>query len=321
MKPIYLIDNSNFCYKFKDVHKYAHVEVNGVSVSTSVLTGYIRSLKSNIFDNIVIVLDGVPTKSLELLPSYKGQRMHDDPKGLAIPKLEVIQFLSACGPLLHKNVQVVCSPGQEADQVISSIVHLVTGNLPQRYKFISAMNSRELSSDRMLAYLDNGVSRAEFQTGDYDEVVIGSTDADMAQLQRFPNVFVDLSTSGKKVSMSLSADSVSQVRPELIPLYKSIYGDASDNVPALPLEVRKQDVLSYMDKMFKSFSDVQEFVQSIQSGTTSRFSQLYSYILPFKREFIRNFYITCLEFCSIPSVITFPSYDIAQTIEKYRLRV
>ena len=44
--------------------------------------------------DIMIVLDGIPKMSLELLPSYKGQRLkeHDDECG--VPKHELIQFLT-----------------------------------------------------------------------------------------------------------------------------------------------------------------------------------------------------------------------------------
>lgn len=322
MNPVYIVDNSNFCYKFKDVHKYAHVVVNGVPVSTAVLTGYIRAIKSNIFENIIIVLDGVPKKSLELLPSYKGQRMHDELSGISVPKIEVIQFLSSCGPLFHKNVQVVCSPGQEADQVVSSLVHIITNNLPLRHSLISSLNTVDISSDRMLKYLNVPTLQQSKFTGTFDEVVIGSTDADMAQLQRFPNVFIDQSTSGKKLSSTVTADSVSQVRPELIPLYKAIYGDSSDNVPALPINAKRPEVLKYIDTHFRNFDDVKKFVTNVASGINEHWwSTLYSLVYPFRKEFSRNYAITCLEFYSVPTVLTFSEYSIEDTIKKYRLRV
>ena len=150
MKQVYIIDFSNFAYKFKSVYTYAKQNVNGVTIDTSVLVGFIRCLKANLAEDIIIVLDGVPEQSKKVLPSYKGQRMHDDLSlSIGVPKLEVVKFLTKIGSLIGKNIKVVCSPGQETDEVVSSIVHHITGNLPPRATFIDKLNSRELSSDRM----------------------------------------------------------------------------------------------------------------------------------------------------------------------------
>ena len=145
----------------------------------------------------------------------------------------------------------------------------------------------------------------------------------MAQLQRFENVLIDASTSGKKVQNSVSADSVSQVRPDIIPLYKSIYGDASDNVPPLQIEAKRNDVLKYIDREFETFEQVESFVNSLAFSHLSneRWSYLYNLVRPFKKEFLRNYDITCLKFWSIPSVVKFDNYDINSTIERYKLRI
>ena len=221
------------------------------------------------------------------------------------------------GPFFKKNIQIVCHPGQEADQVISSLTHMYTGNLPRNSSLISSLNDRSFEDDKMLNYLitDNTLILKELKST-YDEVVIGSTDADMAQLQRFGNVYIDSSTSGKKISSNLTAESVSRVRPDIIPLYKAIFGDSSDNVPDIGLKSRRQEVLEYMERNFKTFHDVEEFYESLVYERPSKFLDLYYLILPYRRDFIRNYDITCLKFYSFPYTVSFTDYDINQTIQK-----
>lgn len=174
---MYLIDNSNFCYKYKSVHSYAQTVVNGVSVDVSVLAGYIKSLKINPFDDIYIVLDGVPTESLAILPGYKGQRNKESDDRVFVPKLEVAQFLSKIGACVGKNIKLVCAPGQEADQVISSIVHLATNNLPPRWQFASQLRSKGLNEDRVLAYLLKGNPKLTPFKATNEHIIIGTTDS------------------------------------------------------------------------------------------------------------------------------------------------
>ncbi len=317
MKPLYLIDNSNFCYKFKSVHKYARKEVSGVSVDTSVLVGYIRALKANIFDTIYIVLDGVPMQSLKLLPSYKGQRSHDAEEALGIPKLEVIKFLTKIGEKLGKTIKVVMAPGQEADQVMSSITHLVLNKLPKNYKFKSALNQVPVTEDRVLKYLAEACT-APCDVSGYDQVVLGTTDSDLTQLCRYSNVCVDTSSSGKSI-MGISPKATAHMNFAAIPIYKAVFGDVSDNVPALSLPINKDAVMSWIasiDSEGKYNNTVQEIMLGVSDNPIIK-----TICRNCKQEFERNFAIVNLEFYSIPLVLEFPEYNIETTIKKYSLKI
>ena len=215
---MYVIDNSNFCYKFRSVHRYSKVLVEGVLLDTSVLTGYIKSLRANIFNNIVIVLDGVPLRSKAILPNYKGTRLNSENINLGIPKLEVIKFLTAVGPLLGKTINVVIAPGQEADQVISSIAHLAQyDKIPEDYQFLNSISYLPLDADKVLKYLNVPELDMEPYYPIKENVIIATTDSDMAQLQRFSNVYIDTSTSGKAVTDTRTAKAVQSLNPYAIP--------------------------------------------------------------------------------------------------------
>lgn len=319
MKPIYLIDNSNFCYKFKSVHKYAHVNVSGVSVDTSVLVGYIKSLKQNVFNDIAIVLDGIPMNSLSLLPSYKGTRNKQIMDSVGIPKLEVIKFLTKVGTLINKNVQVVCSPGQEADQVIASICSLVTQRNSKFKLDLLNSNRKSLKEDGCLRYLDTSKTVvSDMDYSHYDCVVVGTTDSDMYQLVS-DKVKIDSSTSGKSVTMSLDTpEAVHHLPPHAIPLYKTIFGDVSDNVPALSVDINKSKVLDYLSKA--SASDVMSLVNNVLTCTDTA-NAFVKKLISVRDEFVRNWFVVKLFLESTPFRIEFNDYDVNKTIKKYNLKV
>lgn len=325
MTPLYIIDNSNFCYRFKSVHKYAKIEVNNIKIDTSVLVGYYKALKSNMFNDIVIVLDGFPQESYNLLPSYKGQRHHDESEDLSVPKLDVLKFLTKVGTILHKNIRVVCAPLQEADQVASSLTHLITNNTPPRFSFINKLNQKSIESDRMLSYI-KGYQSSPFDYSQYDSVILGSTDADWLQLLRYKNVYTDDSTTGKNVTDSKSADSVSQVTPLAIPVYKTLFGDDADNIPKLDIRLNKQVVLNYINNWVQSTEQLKQFSQCylLNQDNPEWLKPIVSWInqsLKNQQEFERNWAITYLGCYSVPQELQFPDYNIEETISKYRLRL
>lgn len=316
---MYLVDNSNFCYKFKSVHTYAQTLINGVSVDVSVLVGYLRSLRINPFDKIYIVLDGIPFRSLSILPGYKGQRNKEVNDSVSVPHLEVAQFLSKIGTLLNKDIRLVCAPGQEADQVISSIVHMATGNLPMRYKFISQLASYPLDSDRCLRYLTLGNPKVTPLEVGYEPVVIGTTDSDMQQLCKFDSVIIDNSTSGRNIR-STTATAVHGLPPAAIPIYKAICGDISDNVPAIS-KVSPDTVAHFLTRI-KTKEDADSFLGIIKQRSIDHNNvELSSWILSNFSDFKRNYEVVNLKFFSIPVQVEFPDYDINTTINKYKLRV
>lgn len=326
MKQLYVIDFSNFSYKFKSVYKYSCTNVNGVEVDTSILYGFIRALKSNIATDIVIVLDGVPYKSLSVLPEYKGQRMHDETSNsVRVPKLEVVQFLTKIGPKIGKNIKVVCSPGQETDEVIASLVHHITGNLPPRHLFLDKLNTKEIPSDRMLQYLAKDMYiKTKYIPDEYDTVIIASTDGDFIQLQRWDNVFIDKSSSGKEISSHVTSESTCGTTPLASIVYKSVYGDISDNIPSIKVPWNKDKFISDINKYITSDEDLQRFFLESTTGVISNWNLSYAAKFISKncsKQFRTNWTVAFLVFRSYPFALEYPSYNIESTLKKYNLKV
>lgn len=324
MKQLYLIDFSNFAYKFKSVYKFARAVYNNVEVDTSVIYGFTRCLRVNMAKDIVIVLDGIPRQSLSVLPSYKGQRAHDEQSTtVRVPKLEVIQYLTKIGERLGKNIKVVCSPGQETDEVISSLVHHITGHLPARARFLSKLNQREIASDGMLRYLDKGLLTKEY-VPNYDGAIIGSTDGDFIQLQRWPNVSIDTSSSGKAISSEVTTESTHGATPVASIAYKAIYGDISDNIPANKLSIKKEDVIRMLNDNLTTDEELSVFYNQCVGKDSSK-TGLYALAALINRECLHQFKINWtvafLTFRSYPFELEFPDYNIETTIKKYKLKV
>lgn len=323
MQPLYILDFSNYVYRFKSVHTYAKVNVNNVEVDTSVLVGFVRSLKANVFSDICIVLDGFPEEHYKLLPTYKGTRNHSDSENLQVPKIETIKFLTKIGEKLGKNIFVAVAPCQEADQVASSITHIITGNLPKRSSFIDKLHQKPLSVDRFLLYLQYAqVDAVDFSK--YDSVILGSTDADWLQLLRYQNVFVDKSTTGKEVTGYKSAESVSNCTPIAIPLYKTLFGDEGDNIPPISLKLNKSALLPLINKWCVSMEQLMQFKECVLRSDNPQWLQIISKELldnpKALSEFNRNWELTYLSYYSNPLKLDFPDYNIQDTAVKYRIR-
>lgn len=322
MNPLYLIDNSNFAYKYRSVHTYAKVSVSGVSVDTSVLVGYVRSLRSIIFDHIVIVLDGVPLNSLKILPEYKGQRIHEGLDTLGVSSLEIVKFLTKLGSLLDKDIVVVANPGQEADQVIASITNLVTGKVSDFQQLMANSGRRAFSEDNILKKYSSAVI-TDFDYTPYSSVVIGTTDSDIMQLSS-PLVKIDNSTTGKYLSKN-TASAVHGLPSYAIPFYKAIWGDISDNVPGIEsLQKNKKscEELSWIDNPDKQ-QIILSFLYTSKDSSDIPLS-LKKLLLKVKEDistFTRNWEVVHLTYVSTPFVLSFPDYDIESTIKRYNIKI
>lgn len=317
-------------YKFKAFSNPHSVEVEGVRINTSALEGFVYSLRAIPFDDIMVVLDGLPQHSNTILPNYKGTRNHESDEGLSVSKLEVAQFLTRAGERVGKTVTVVCSPLQETDQVISSVVHYVCKRLPQRWRFMHTLNTKPIEDDPMLRrYAPVTLSPLNTEYLDqFDSVVIASTDADFVQLLRFGNVYIDTSTSGTKICAERVTDSTAQMSPVASVVYKCIFGDSSDNVPSIPMVDTKR-----AKSVISDISDerqMMDFFEIMDNGRTSGESSLSPsqsrlaleiYASPYRSMFRVNRDVTFCIFWSLPSVLSYPDYDIEKTINKYRLRV
>lgn len=326
MKALYVVDYSNWVYKFKHVFsKLGVVDDLGRFVNTSVLHGFSTAIKGNRFSDIVIALDGYPERSYSLLPQYKQQREHATSDQIFVPKREVIQFLTKLGEIHNKRVRVVASRGQEADQVIASICNLALGVVPEsEASFADLVYDSNVKSDSYLSDLVDEFSPVELDR-DYDTVIIGSTDSDMYQLKALGNVFMDSSWNGTMVDFSDSTPkAVHNMPPSTIAIYKSFLGDTSDNVPAVVSTRTGTRVRSIIREKLNSDEKFTEFRNAVKLGTltdpdliwlstsiTSSGNQL--------SDLERNYRVTKLSFESTPVQLSYPSYDVDTTIYKYRL--
>lgn len=324
MQPLYILDFSNYVYRFKNVHTYAKVNVNNVTIDTSVLVGFYRALKANMFSDICIVLDGFPQQQYQLYPAYKGTRNHSDSENISVPKIDVIRFLTKVGILLGKNIFVACAPCQEADQVASSIVHIITNNLPNKHSFIDKLNQKSLEEDNFLRYLKIAeLSNIDFSK--YDSVILGSTDADWLQLLRYSNVYIDKSTTGKEVVEYKTADSVNQCEPIAIPVYKTLFGDESDNIPPISLKLNKAKLLPLINGWCKSINEIQSFRNCVfKTDNPQWLNSIAQHLLndpKLHSEFNRNWDLTYLAYYSNPKKLEFNDCDVYSIASKYKIRI
>ena len=304
MKALYIVDFSNWVYKFKYTFNLGVELDGGAYVDTSVLHGFNIAIKSQRFDDIVIALDGCPIRSLDILPQYKQQREHSKSDKMYVPKKEVLQFLTKLGEVYGKRVRVVASYGQEADQVA---------------------REHSVKEDPYLSHNVEDESPLDLDT-DYNSVVIGSTDSDMYQLKALGDVFMDSSWSGSKIDYSENTPkAVHNMPANTIAIYKAFLGDTSDNVPAVVPTRRGKTVRDLIVRFLNTEESFLNFCSCLRLGL-----QIPSELILLKRWVLeeggvdalrRNYSVVKLGFESTPCILSYPTYSIQDTIDKYRLRV
>lgn len=327
MNALYLVDYSNWVYRYVSTFKTTR-KIGGVVYDVSTVHGFMRSLKSNPFTNIHICLDGYPELSLTYLPSYKGQRLKEPNEGLVFPKRELIKFLTKFGEIIGKNIKVVASAGQEADQVIASQAFQVCKKTnPMQLKMQNLLR-KPLDSDEILKrFLSDGYKTAELDLSEYDIVVLGTTDSDMYQLLSIDNVILDNSTSGKSFNMGeYTPKAVEGILPQAISAYKALVGDTSDNVPGLDLKMKKEDIISLINDNFLEYGSMRQFIINAMTNVkqkNSRLQALSDYIVKTNQlnQLSVNNKVTELCFVSTPYQIYYDDYSIEETIKKYNLKV
>lgn len=325
MKTLYIADYSNWVYKFKYVFDLGVRLGDGRYINTSVLYGFKNAIKSNRFDDIIIALDGCPLRSLEILPQYKQQREHSTSDKIYVPKREVISYLTQLGDRLGKRVRVVASYGQEADQVISSLVYLALGKVdPGSVRFMDKLVLHSLSEDPYIGSCVEEDVPLELES-DYDTVILGTTDSDMHQLREISGVYMDSSWNGKSINFSESTPkAVHGMPPCTIAVYKAFLGDASDNVPAIVSRSLGSKVRKIILEELNSESKFINFCNSVKLGLplSNSLELLKSWVLKGSgvKDLRRNYSVVKLRFESTPRLLKFPSYTIEETLEKYSIK-
>lgn len=327
MKALYIVDFSNWVYKFKYTFNLGVELEGGAYVDTSVLHGFNIAIKGQRFDDIVIALDGCPVRSLDILPQYKQQREHSKSDKMYVPKKEVLQFLTKLGEVYGKRVRVVASYGQEADQVIASLSSIALGKVPHTQRWMADAVAREHSvkEDPYLSHYIEDEHPLDLDT-DYNSVVIGSTDSDMAQLKALGDVFMDSSWSGSKIDYSDNTPkAVHNMPPATIAVYKAFLGDTSDNVPAVVPTRRGKVIRELIVKYFQDEESFLNFCSAIRLGLNvpADLICLKKWVMETGgvEALRRNYSVVKLGFESTPFILSYPTYSIQDTIDKYQLRV
>lgn len=329
MKPVYLIDYSNYAYRFSTAFSRYYVMQQNVKVSYGVLYGFVQSLRANVFKDIIICLDGDPTINLSYLPSYKGHRLKEPDDSHSVPRAEVIKFLTQIGEILGKNIYVVASPNQEADQVISSITHQIVGSVDPKIVSFQNMMRESISVDwRLACYTKDLHENYNLDLSNYDTVILGTTDSDMYQLVVNPNVHIDGSTCGKEIKFGMETPKeVHHLPPGSIPAYKAIVGDNSDNVPSLQVPNKLASLLEIVTEELNSVDKLHHFIRCCEKNTPElitedRSKKLAKHIINTNQvdQLRINNRVTELVFWSTPIQLSY-DYDIQSTIKRYGLRL
>lgn len=327
MNALYLVDYSNWVYRYVSTYKTTR-RIGGVVYDVSTVHGFMRSLKSNPFTNINICLDGYPELSLTYLPSYKGQRLKEPNEGLVFPKRELIKFLTKYGELIGKNIKVVASADQEADQVIASQAFQICKKMNPLHLKMQNMMRKSLKEDVILKrFISDDYKERDVVLEGYDTVVLGTTDSDMYQLLSIDNVILDNSTSGKSFNMGeYTPKAVDGVLPQAISAYKALIGDTSDNVPSLNLKMKKDELKKLINKNFLEYGSMRQFITDAMSGVkqkTKELQELADYLIKTDQltQLSINNKVTELCFVSTPYEIYYEDYSIEDTIKKYNLKV
>lgn len=327
MNALYLVDYSNWVYRYVSTYRTTR-RIGGVVYDVSTVYGFIRSLKSNPFTNINICLDGYPELSLTYLPSYKGQRLKEPNEGLVFPKRELIKFLTKYGELIGKNIKVVASAGQEADQVIASQAFQICKKMNPLHLKMQNMMRKSLKTDVILnRFITEDYKEREVDLKGYDTVVLGTTDSDMYQLLSIDNVILDNSTSGKSFNMGeYTPKAVDGVLPQAISAYKALIGDTSDNVPSLDLKMKKEELKKLINKNFLEYGSMRQFITDAMAGVkqkTKELQDLAEYLIKTNQltQLSINNKVTELCFVSTPYEIYYDNYSIEDTIKKYNLKI
>lgn len=326
MDVVYTIDYSYFCYKFREAFQRVKRDFNGVTVDLSVPYGFLRALKYNPFQDIVICLDAAPLLNANVWPPYKGQRIKEPKDGVSFPQSEVVKMLTAVGPLMGKNITVVASPHQEADQVIASLVYKVLGKVPASYQSLREATKLPFDVDPYLKRFATGLKTTTFNPRDFSKVVVASSDSDLYQLYADSRVLVDLSTSGGKITDGfLTPKAVFNLKPTAIPSLKALKGDNSDNIPPLQLPIKQKDLIDLIGQFLDNPQKLNNFINYIQNGSGDIHPKLETIAKHIRdtgqlQQLKINNKISELGFVSLPYKLEYPTYDIKESLKKYNIK-
>jgi len=321
VNSLFIIDASNFLYKYKSTLNLSTKNSAGVTVNVSAPYGFYRTIKACEFDDIVIALDGYPKLFKEYYPEYKSQRSKEFDEVVRVPLNTVMSFVLEIARVYGKRVRVVCSPFQEADQVISSIVH--AAHYPAYRMFYSTLS--DIHKDKMLKDFVEWDTEKFVLDRKYDRIVVGTTDSDMYQLLKFKDVYISTHTNGSQFELRETPKAVQHLAPEVIPAYKAIIGDVSDNIPSVRATVSLSELKHMFNDCLSEPEDLIKFANAIKSGSNppSGTRKLYDAIINSgnAKQFLLNMKITTLVFYAMPWQLNSPKFDLDSFIKEYSFKL
>lgn len=321
MKQLYVVDFSNFAYRYKSVYRLSYKNELGLKISTSILFGIARTVEQAPFNDILLIIDGYPQTFSSLLPSYKGQRSRESDETLSVPISDCLSFAYHYAKSLNKSVRVCCAPGQESDQVISSICHLTSPNKNPLYDNFSC--SLDISQDPYLSRTFTSFWTPKNTEFTADEVVVGTTDSDMYQLLQLPHVRISSKINGTEPYTKTTPAAVHHLPPGCIPAYKAICGDISDNVPKVT-SIKTSTVIDIIRGHLDTPSKFSLFLRELKSGQLSNnplILRLQKDVLPNLSQLLKNTQITTLSFYGKPIEVIPPDLKLEEFAAKTHLRI
>lgn len=315
MNILYLLDWSNWKYKFKNALGLQST-ISGVSYDVSSIIGFKKALKALPYDHIGICLDAYPQKNIDLAGDYKSTRNKTLEENLSVKNQELLEYVVSFGESLGKHIYVFGCPGLEADQVASSITHIIADRLPARAVIMDTLQSKDPSNDPWLKRIDSPyeVVPVDFFK-QFQMVILATTDSDWTQLCRYPNVAIDTSTSG----IGLTTDTPKAVQylpPWAVVPYKVLVGDTSDHIVGLKYKAQKKQIIECL-RDFKE-SDWDDFL-NYKSRIPILNATLQEVVKNQRNEFQCNLYLAWLKYFGQP--IKFNIQGDYHAIEsKYHIR-
>lgn len=287
---IRFVDFSNFILRFRGSFD-SYVKKNRVLYDCTCISAIRTLCKKSMYTN-VLCLDGIPQSSSVLQSTYKGTRDFEE-SNIIVPSMVESALMYCYYASIHNITPLVCFKlGEEADQVISSLVHLTINN----YSSFNDVFYNYTTDRRLRALLEYDTESVDHYISQWSDanLVIDSTDADFIQLQRYPQVFI---LDKGVVTKTKASKSTGYVSPSQSIIYKAVLGDKSDFVkPAIPSK-HTNAVLS----IIKDLSD--EDVDLCIKSPVQEFTRLFkSYGINIQTS-LRNLDITKLSYYGKPSLL------------------
>lgn len=313
-RVLHLVDFQNTVYRYASSMNLT-VEVAGVKISTSVLYGLLKYIKS-IHNPTIFCLEGYPKLFKYYDPLYKGNRSKEKEDGVNVPVSDIIKICCFYASLRGIDIKFAYSPNQEADQVISSLQKAVFNRRLQIFQ-------PENPSNDFYWKRYASLKPVKMEIPEVDRILIKTTDSDMYQLMdertRIANQLSD------NVGVDKTPKAVNFLPPETIPVYKAFVGDKSDNIPSVVKDFSTKRFFSIISDVLTDKTDLEKFILLTRDRKKYKGAEdLQNHILEQNslNRLSVNHKMTTLGFYSMPWSLVPKNYDsVVSLVEKYKIKL